>query len=504
MLTPRVSACERMVRVRVRVYSHASAGVLASTMRDASRDTTVAKSPKHATPGSSEPEPELGRAPEQAPVSEPRIQAGPAESTAGDSDVPAELTREVTLGSHPTRIRLDQIDRTTLKQVYCHRDEKELVSGTAMEALVESIVSEGQITPVEFYRDSAGQAILIQGYRIVEAHYQILGRQLDPDHFSEDMEIPAVEISGGAEVDYLLRAIASNEVRANLSEEAKYTVAVLLLERKVSSTRAARAMGISTTQFRRYIKRWHNQWILPYVKADYISISEADLYLEEAGKTNAYKLLQTGLERVYGQVKDHIVRKQEQAKVTKEKLPKAVVSGKTYLKAAKVKQQVLDALKEQKPINVKLNLDTGVGTTTTKDSTFEFECKLDEKDGKLKITGLNGKTLNSLTYADLGAISFKLNTLAEEVTACFDMKMAVLSTAEVKQRDRLRAHIDFYRQRGATDLAAQLEAQIAPATGNGKGNGNGAGARGTSNPVPAQRKETPVAANINVPPQSKT
>jgi hypothetical protein len=429
--------------------------------------------------------------PDQGTTETP-TQVGSGQDPRSDINSPPEdLSREVTLGTHPTRIRLDAIDKDTLKQFYCHRDEKELVSGANMEALVESIVSEGQITPIEFYRDSAGKAILIQGYRIVEAHRQIIGRQLDPEHFKEDMEIPAVELEGGSEVDYLLRAVASNEVRANLSEEAKYTVAVMLLERKVSSTRAARAMGISATQFGRYIKRWHNQWILPYVKADYITISEADLYLEEAGKTNSYKILQAGLEQIYGQVKDHIGRKEEQAKITKEKLPKSAVSGKTYLKAARVKQQVLDALKDKKPISLKLNLDAGAGPTTLKDSTFEFECKLDEKDGKLKISGLNGKTLSQLTYADLGAIAFKLHILAEEVTACFDMKQAAMSTAEVKQRDRLQAQIDFYKQRGAMGLANQLQAQIAPA-GNGKGNGNGA-----STP----RTETAITDGINVPPK---
>ena len=35
---------------------------------------------------------------------------------------------------------------------------------------------EGQITPIEFYRDEQGRAVLMRGYRVVEAHHQIIAR----------------------------------------------------------------------------------------------------------------------------------------------------------------------------------------------------------------------------------------------------------------------------------------------------------------------------------------
>ena len=55
--------------------------------------------------------------------------------------------------------------------------------------------------------------ILVRGYRLVEAVQQIISRRLDPERFHAGMEIKAVEITGGGEADYLVRAIASNEVR---------------------------------------------------------------------------------------------------------------------------------------------------------------------------------------------------------------------------------------------------------------------------------------------------
>ena len=235
----------------------------------------MAKTPRSAAP-EPEPKPVQASAPTGVPGAEtsekvppnpgpnPPIPSTPDHQltgglSAGTDQVPEELSRAVSLTYRRTTIRLNEIDRDAMKHLYRHRTQEELSweyqgggkeKGQGyMQSLVESLVSEGQITPIEFYRDEQGKAILIRGYRTVEAHHQIIARRLDPVRYHPTMELPAVELEGGQEVDYLIRAVASNEVRCHLSDEAKYTVAAMLLERKVSATRAARALGISATVF---------------------------------------------------------------------------------------------------------------------------------------------------------------------------------------------------------------------------------------------------------------
>ena len=477
------------------------------------------------TPRSSPSEPE--------PVPEPEIpapatitQPGTSESGTTSTNTPAseDLSRQINpaLASKPTTIRLDQIDRETQKRIYCHRTPEELTDDHA-KILADSLISEGQVTPIEYYRDDAGRAILVRGYRTIEAHHQIIGKQLDQGHFKADMEIPAVELTGGSEVDYLLRAITSNEVRKHLSEEAKYTVATLLLDRNVTQNRAARAMGISTTLYRRYVRRHTNQWIQQYVKDDYIGLSDADDLLEAAETKDASEELKRVLVATFAEIGRYIAYIQKQAKVTREKLSPKAVLPKTYVQKAKVKKTILESIKKGTPIVIKLGLEElissagSAGTTTgatgvaevvtgaavtevTETETvtggngtdFTFECTIGEKDGKLKVRGLNGITLSQLSHEDLAAIACKLNLLAKEVMIIHKTKQAERITRENRKTSTLDNMAAFYDEIGEHGMANTLRAQIAPA-GNGKGNGNGAS-------VP--RAVKPIAANINIPAKS--
>ena len=465
----------------------------------------MAKTPRSAAP-EPEPKPVQASAPTGVPGAEtsekvppnpgpnPPIPSTPDHQltgglSAGTDQVPEELSRAVSLTYRRTTIRLNEIDRDAMKHLYRHRTQEELSweyqgggkeKGQGyMQSLVESLVSEGQITPIEFYRDEQGKAILIRGYRTVEAHHQIIARRLDPVRYHPTMELPAVELEGGQEVDYLIRAVASNEVRCHLSDEAKYTVAAMLLERKVSATRAARALGISATVFGRYIRRYNNQWMLEHVRQDHITLSDADTLLEEAGKANTYKQLEKSFQQIVAQIEAHIARIQARAKATQEKLDDKLGLVKTYV-APQIKEW-REVLKKGEAIAI--NLD-GTGEDLT------FECKIDDKDGKLKLNGLNNRVLHQLTYDQLGTLAAKLSDVADEVLRVFKQKQAAQKDA-IARLDRDARLVAFYQKHGATDLAAKLTAQAA--NGNGQSDPN----HGKTTP----RTETPVAATIIVPPQ---
>ena len=176
------------------------------------------------------------------------------------------------------------------------------------------------------------------------------------------MEIPAVELTGGSEVDYLLRAVTSNEVRRHLTEEAKYTVATLLLDRNVTQNRAARAMGISTTLYRRYVRRHTNQWIQSYVNEGYIGLSDTDDLLEAAESKDASEELKRVLIATFAEIERYIAYIQKQAKVTREKLSDKSILPKTYVTKAKVKKTILECLKKGTSIEITVGLDEKIAS----------------------------------------------------------------------------------------------------------------------------------------------
>ena len=191
------------------------------------------------TPRPPAPEPESEPSPEPAPKSGTK----PPVTTATLAPAPG------TLNYAPTTVHLDEIDREVMKHLFNHRDKADMAWGMGDEenekkqndlrSLAESLLEEGQLTPIEFYRDEQGRAVLVRGYRMVEAYHQIIDRELDPARCNPHMPLLAVQLSGGREADYLVRAVASNEVHRHLSETAKYTVAEMMLRRGVSATRAA-------------------------------------------------------------------------------------------------------------------------------------------------------------------------------------------------------------------------------------------------------------------------
>jgi len=328
-----------------------------------------------------------------------------ASSSTGDASTPSQLRYT------PCTIRLDQIDAQTLRHVYCHRDGDSLKWDDEsrpdnLRSLGESLLGEGQLVPVEFYRhtgttpdgNQVTRNILVRGYRLVEAVQQIISRRLDPERFHAGMEIKAVEITGGGEADYLVRAIASNEVRCALSPEAQYRAAAMLLDRGVSESRGARALGVSPTQFGRYIQRYNNPWMQDHVRAGHVEQSYADDLLDMANRTNRVSQLQAQMTHVVDQAKARINVLRDRAKATKQKWDderQGVVSA--YI-PKKLVTKWKKALEKGEDYTPQLSPEVIPG----QDWTFTFE--ITEKDGKFKIEGLNGLALAQKSYSDLALI----------------------------------------------------------------------------------------------------
>src|SRR5512143_1699779 len=75
----------------------------------------------------------------------------------------------------PSVLRLDQVDAQTMRHIYCHRDGPSMAwnddkdaTPDNLKSLGESLLAEGQVVPIEFYRDGE-RNILVRGYRLIEA-----------------------------------------------------------------------------------------------------------------------------------------------------------------------------------------------------------------------------------------------------------------------------------------------------------------------------------------------
>ena len=424
--------------------------------------------------------------------SEPSREPAPKSGTKPPGTTSTLAPAPGTLNYAPTTVYLDEIDREAMKHVFNHRDKADMAWGMGDEkdekkqndlrSLAESLLEEGQLTPIEFYRDEQGRAVLVRGYRVVEAYHQIIDRELDPARCCLHMPLLAVQLSGGREADYLVRAVASNEVHRHLSETAKYTVAEMMLRQGVPAIRAARALAVSPSLFARYIRRYHNPWMLEHVAADHLTLTDADALLEAAGTTNSFQELKTAFQAIVEQVEAHIKVLRAKAKLTKQKWDEEKQGKVKYYTKDEIKDWC-KALKEEKPITIDLREDDN--------DDFVFECKIDDKDGRLKLNGLNNLALHQLDYVQLAAIAGKLGDVAGAVLQVFKQKQEAKKQGEAARLSSDARLLAFYKEHGADDLAKELERQIA--SGNGQSDPN----HGKTTP----RTETPVTAVINVPPQ---
>src|SRR5262245_37518440 len=78
--------------------------------------------------------------------------------------VPPEVLERATQAvTRPTTLPLNEF---VLKpELYCHRDQEELKNRDRLKPLMDSLIVEGLRTPVEFFRDEAGNAIPTRGHR---------------------------------------------------------------------------------------------------------------------------------------------------------------------------------------------------------------------------------------------------------------------------------------------------------------------------------------------------
>jgi hypothetical protein len=198
--------------------------------------------------------------------------------------------------THPTmRPATVPLNSLVLKAAtYCHRDLEELEDRDRLSALKDSLTVEGQLTAVEFFRDSDGKPVVTRGHRRISAL-----RQLAKENragFTHDMPVEAVEVIGASELDLLCRSVSDNAIRQDYTLGERIRAAKRLHDAGVEAGRAARALNLGAKQFGRDLRIAQHEWMLVHVEQDHIGHTAACDLLEAAAAAERVTDLETHLD----------------------------------------------------------------------------------------------------------------------------------------------------------------------------------------------------------------
>jgi ParB-like chromosome segregation protein Spo0J len=210
------------------------------------------------------------------------------------------------------KARLDEVAFDTDR--YCHRDEDALTADN-LKTLMDSLVLEGLQVPIEFHVDGEGKKVLVKGHRRVTA-CRLLADKNTPG-FSRDMEVDAIQVQNATVEDLLIRSVADNEVRLNLSRIGRIKVAKKLYDAGVQTERAARALGISPKSYERDLLIARNVWMFQHVIDDSIAPTPAYVLLSEAEKGGRIKELKEDLD-AWIAAKKRMIREKEKIRKAKD------------------------------------------------------------------------------------------------------------------------------------------------------------------------------------------
>jgi ParB-like chromosome segregation protein Spo0J len=359
------------------------------------------------------------------------------------------LTLESKATCKPTKIKISDLD--TAPSIYSHRDPSIYVykgddDANQAKRLIESLIVAGQKSPIAFCI-VGDKKVIICGHRRLEAIKTIIETKLDPERFHAAMEIDAVQVESSDPRDLMEWSLVDNEVRIGLTESEKVIAASKMLGMGFSSSRAARALGMSPTHFARYQRRLNSTVMRQHIALDTVSPTDADNLLEAAAAQNRTKDLERGFEAVVAQIEHHITDRRAQAVSRQEQFDEEKL-GKvgSYIKPHNVREWIKD-LKEGRSIDWE---------PEPEQSQRNFECSFDPKEGKLHIQSLN-LAVHKLTYEEYGQLAAKLDITSRQVTADFLKSKAVREIRGLATQVEDSGVLDFYRKHGVADLEAALD-----------------------------------------------
>ena len=144
-----------------------------------------------------------------------------------------------------TVVRLDQLVEGAVP--FCHEDLATLPPDDLDDLMID-LVRHGLPDDLEFFVDDKGRKVVVRGHRWIRACRLLAVQALDG--FSPDMVIEAWQVIDATPDELLLRSTEDGTVRYRIDPKA---AAAHLREAGIADELAASALGLSLTQYRRYL-----------------------------------------------------------------------------------------------------------------------------------------------------------------------------------------------------------------------------------------------------------
>jgi ParB-like chromosome segregation protein Spo0J len=382
-------------------------------MADPKRDSALPKTPLTTQPGT---EPAASSPPATTPQASPpptlppdSAQGPPPEATApppdagegqpGSTEAAPIRVKEITVELH----ELLNFSDPKVTDNWGQR-AKDKYTEASLADVMESLIHDKQLEPVQVFRNEHGRWELLTGHRRVAAMYILASRKVAG--FSLTMPVLALEVTGGTFQDHLVRSVADNETSVKLDQKERLQVAAKFAKAGVGKERAASALAISVKSYERDLRVATNPRMLAHVLQDHLNPGDASTLIQKGEKnprmSEFLDYLDGWVERTEKKIKeDDLLSRAE----TDKGLKASDLLVKNHLEAP-VFDGWIDSLERNKPFS-----DT---------AEFNFEGKLDKK-GRLRVERLN-VDINDASVKSLVKLGSKLTQLGKRVLAAASKK----------------------------------------------------------------------------------
>lgn len=324
------------------------------------------------------------------------------------SNQKAEAARNAKSNTRQDIVKYNQINIDSTAD-YCHRSSDYLKDENLL-PLAENIVAEGLQTPLllkEAGEDEHGekQFVLLGGHRRRGAIGLAIKRKLDAKRIHEDMEIPAIIVipdEGQAETEFakdvMIKSIGDNANRRDLTEDERLRTVRKCRDMGIPDPRAASAMGLGETQYRRLACVVETPWLLELVQQNKIGMTHASALRMACKNPLQHDLLQAGIDSWITRMAPVL----EQERANQRKI------GKDLSGSANTLKKYLDT----KLIKHWIKCIEG-GTELTEPTGVEFGVLVDRENGTVTVPAIN-INIREHSREDLIKLIRELNAGAEQ------------------------------------------------------------------------------------------
>jgi ParB-like chromosome segregation protein Spo0J len=347
------------------------------------------------------------------------------------------LCRATNATTRRTKVRLDELKFDLAR--YCHRDEEALKEEN-LAPLMQSLILEGQLVPIEFFTNAEGEKELLGGHRRVTALRTLADKNVP--RFTRDMEVEANEVLDATPQDLLVLSIADNAVRQDLGRDERIRVSKKLHDAGVQVERAARAMGVSVKTYERDLLIARHGWMFQHVIDKSIEPSNAIELLTEAEKAGRVNELKEDLGSWVAKQKETIRQKE---KLRKAKEGKELRPAEKEVKRLMPKHLVahwLELLRSKKRLD--------------EDAEQTYAAGIDSESEQLHISAV---TLH-LARAPLGVlaeVASKLSQLSKQLAPYLKKRHEQEKGGKTSQEAAAAYDYDYLQNLGLDDVAKELE-----------------------------------------------